>query len=651
MKSKKKIILGENVTKPEIIKNRFRKSSTDKNIKDLDIQYNEFEEDEDLSMFKRLRKLTIKDSIIFGLNLPKVDILDIKDTIINKPLVIQNVKTLHLNNVTINEDITISCDRAIITNTNLSSVDIIILNEVRSLTMDKISGAPIELPPNKYIKEISISNSELILDIYQFPSLESLDIKNCDYYISNNNFVINKLHIEGDIDQSLISSVFLVDSKINNVRLINKSEEFLNLEILRDIKELSLKGNIEYVRFDPSLEKIEILDCYIKSFDINGELRAEDITVKNTQDLYYLLVNRATKKITLEELRVDIERLFKSRIKELSLRNCDIVYYNSLDTLEKLIIKNSNFADSILSNGIKYLSLENCGIDDIEPIVKLINLEELYFSYNRISIIPDSIKCFKLEILDISNNINLRYITRNINRLTRLRVLDIDNNYNLRSIPDELMQLENLETINMENCNNLVLSEELRHWIEKKTSTVHYQSHIDNINIFYFFARMVNPRRKYNNITNFINQDITFGIRDKLTMFNSLKYETVYDLENVNYRDDFDTYFFINFNEEDFKFINDKEQLREIMKEETFGNMEIFFGSMIQMITLPTVVHRYIFLSNPYNRNKYLMEGNIFVTKFINKAKNSINEIISNKEYDSKIKVRIIMNIIYSWYN
>jgi Leucine-rich repeat (LRR) protein len=96
-----------------------------------------------------------------------------------------------------------------------------------------------------------------------------------------------------------------------------------------------------------------------------------------------------------------------------------------------------------LLKNVTHVELNNNYLEDMTPILSLLNLKTLHLDYNKIENIPQEIgNLTNLEVLYISYN-NLKSISESIGMLTKLSWFSIDNN-NLKSIPESISLLTNL---------------------------------------------------------------------------------------------------------------------------------------------------------------------------------------------------------------
>ncbi len=163
--------------------------------------------------------------------------------------------------------------------------------------------------------------------------------------------------------------------------------------------------------------------------------------------------NDGTKLVMLNNLKKMVN------LTELELVHCDLDRVPhaifSLSNLQTLDLKENNLRtiEEIVSfqhlRKLTCLKLWHNGIAFIpEHIKKLSSLERLYFSHNKIEILPSHLfLCNKLRYLDLSNN-DIRFIPPEVGVLQSLQYFSVSCN-KIENIPDELFFCKKLKTLKL----------------------------------------------------------------------------------------------------------------------------------------------------------------------------------------------------------
>ncbi|XP_073427588.1 volume-regulated anion channel subunit LRRC8C [Dendrobates tinctorius] len=233
---------------------------------------------------------------------------------------------------------------------------------------------------------------------------------------------------------------------------------------LRNLEELYLIGslspdiskniNLESFR---ELKSLKIL--YIKSnlskipqgaVDVSGHLQKLSILNDGTK---LVMLNNLKKMVNLTELELihcDLERIPHAIFSLLALQELDLKE-NNLKSIEEILSFQHLRKLTILKlwyNSITYIP---------EHIKKLSSLERLYFSHNKIEVLPSHLfLCHKLRYLDLSYN-DIRFIPPEIGVLQSLQYFSISSN-KVESVPDELYFCKKLKTLKIGKNNLSTLS-------------------------------------------------------------------------------------------------------------------------------------------------------------------------------------------------
>ncbi|XP_069825175.1 volume-regulated anion channel subunit LRRC8C [Dendropsophus ebraccatus] len=233
---------------------------------------------------------------------------------------------------------------------------------------------------------------------------------------------------------------------------------------LRNLEELYLIGslspdvskniNLESFR---ELKSLKIL--FIKSnlskipqgaVDVSGHL--QKLCIHNDGSKLVML-NNLKKMVNLTELELihcDLERIPHAIFSLVALQELDLKE-NNLKSIEEILSFQHLRKLTILKlwyNSITYIP---------EHIKKLSSLERLYFSHNKIEVLPSHLfLCHKLRFLDLSYN-DIRFIPPEIGVLQSLQYFSISCN-KVESVPDELYFCKKLKTLKIGKNNLSTLS-------------------------------------------------------------------------------------------------------------------------------------------------------------------------------------------------
>nr|XP_033772666.1 volume-regulated anion channel subunit LRRC8C isoform X2 [Geotrypetes seraphini] len=152
----------------------------------------------------------------------------------------------------------------------------------------------------------------------------------------------------------------------------------------------------------------------------------------------------------LELVHCDLERIPHAVFSLLTLQELDLKE-NNLKSIEEIVSFQHLRKLTILKlwyNSITYIP---------EHIKKLSSLERLYFSHNKIEVLPSHLfLCNKLRYLDLSYN-DIRFIPPEIGVLQSLQYFSISCN-KVESVPDELYFCKKLKTLKIGKNNLCALS-------------------------------------------------------------------------------------------------------------------------------------------------------------------------------------------------
>ncbi|XP_017541119.1 volume-regulated anion channel subunit LRRC8C [Pygocentrus nattereri] len=243
--------------------------------------------------------------------------------------------------------------------------------------------------------------------------------------------------------------------KVLRVKFDDGRELPLWLYGLRNLEELNLTGSLS-----PDASKNITLDSLrelksLKTLTLKSNLtKIPQSIVDVSSHLQRLYVhNDGTKLVMLNNLKKMVH------LTELELVHCDLERIPhaifSLAHLQELDLKENNLRsiEEIISfqhlRKLTCLKLWHNGITHIpEHIKKLGSLERLYFSHNKIEVLPSHLfLCNKLRYLDLSYN-DIRLIPPEVGVLQSLQYFSVSCN-KLENIPDELFFCKKLKTLKL----------------------------------------------------------------------------------------------------------------------------------------------------------------------------------------------------------
>ncbi|XP_044157874.1 volume-regulated anion channel subunit LRRC8C [Bufo gargarizans] len=233
---------------------------------------------------------------------------------------------------------------------------------------------------------------------------------------------------------------------------------------LRNLEELYLIGSLSHdisknINLESFRELKSLKILFIKSnlskipqgaVDVSGHL--QKLCIHNDGSKLVML-NNLKKMINLTELELihcDLERIPHAIFSLIALQELDLKE-NNLKSIEEILSFQHLRKLTILKlwyNSIIYIP---------EHIKKLTSLERLYFSHNKIEVLPSHLfLCHKLRYLDLSYN-DIRFIPPEIGVLQSLQYFSISCN-KVESVPDELYFCKKLKTLKIGKNNLCTLS-------------------------------------------------------------------------------------------------------------------------------------------------------------------------------------------------
>ncbi|KAM6938758.1 volume-regulated anion channel subunit LRRC8C [Lycodopsis pacificus] len=233
---------------------------------------------------------------------------------------------------------------------------------------------------------------------------------------------------------------------------------------LRNLEELYLTGSLcPDVSKNIVLESLREMKC-LKTLSLKSNLTKIPQSIvdvsSHLQRLYFhndgsklVMLNnlkKMTNLIELELVRCDLERIPHAIFSLTNLQELDLKE-NNLRSIEEIISfqhLRKLICLKLWYNGIMYIP---------EHIKKLGYLERLYFSHNKIEILPSHLfLCNKLRYLDLSNN-DIRFIPPEIGVLQSLQYFSVTCN-KIESLPDELFFCKKLKTLKLGKNSLSILS-------------------------------------------------------------------------------------------------------------------------------------------------------------------------------------------------
>ncbi|XP_053325959.1 volume-regulated anion channel subunit LRRC8C [Spea bombifrons] len=332
--------------------------------------------------------------------------------------------------------------------------------EIQLFMLSGIPDTIFEVTELQALKLEIINNVTIPATIAQLDHLEELSLYQCSL----------KIHVA--------ALTFLKDNlKVLRVKFDDIREIPPWMYSLRNLEELSLIGSLcPDVAKNITLESFRELKSLKILFIKSNLVKIPQSTVDVSSHLVKLCIhNDGTKLVMLNNLKKMVN------LTELELIHCDLERIPhsifSLLTLQDLDLKENNIKsiEEIVSfqhlRKLTALKLWYNSISYIpEHIKKLTSLERLYFSHNKIEILPSHLfLCHKLRFLDLSYN-DIRFIPPEIGVLQSLQFFSIACN-KVESVPDELYFCKKLKTLKLGKNNLCSLS--------PKIGNLVFLSHLD----------------------------------------------------------------------------------------------------------------------------------------------------------------------------
>ncbi|XP_068176360.1 volume-regulated anion channel subunit LRRC8C [Antennarius striatus] len=223
----------------------------------------------------------------------------------------------------------------------------------------------------------------------------------------------------------------------------SKNTVFESLREMKCLKTLSLKSN--FTKIPQSI------------VDVSSHLQRLYLHNDGTKLVMLNNLKKMSNLIELELVRSDLERIPHAIFSLTNLQELDLKE-NNLRSIEEIISFQHLRKLTCLKlwyNSIMYIP---------EHIKKLGSLERLYFSHNKIEILPSHLfLCNKLRYLDLSNN-DIRFIPPEIGVLQSLQYFSVTCN-KIENLPDELFFCKKLKTLKLGKNSLSILSPKISYLV------------------------------------------------------------------------------------------------------------------------------------------------------------------------------------------
>lgn len=323
-------------------------------------------------------------------------------------------------------------------------------NNRLELQLFMLPGLPdtvFELTELQSLKLEIINNATIPASISQLEDLQELSLYQCSL----------KLH-------TTATSFLKENLKVLRVKFDDNRELPNWMYGLRNLEELHLIGSLspdasKNIVFESLREMKCLKTLYLKSnltkipqsiVDVSSHLQRLYLHNDGTRLVMLNNLKKMSNLIELELVRCDLERIPHAIFSLTNLQELDLKE-NNLRSIEEIIsfqhLRKLNCL-KLWYNSIMYIP---------EHIKKLSSLERLYFSHNKIEILPSHLfLCNKLRYLDLSNN-DIRFIPPEIGVLQSLQYFSVTYN-KIENLPDELFFCKKLKTLKLGKNSLSILS-------------------------------------------------------------------------------------------------------------------------------------------------------------------------------------------------
>nr|XP_029488922.1 volume-regulated anion channel subunit LRRC8C-like isoform X1 [Oncorhynchus nerka] len=314
-------------------------------------------------------------------------------------------------------------------------------NNRLELQLFMLSGLPdtiFEVTELQSLKLEIINNVTIPASIAQLENLQELSLYQCclKSHTTATSFLkdnLKVLRVKFDDSRELphwlyhlrnLEELYLIGSLSPDA---SKNVVLESLRELKNLKTLSLKSN--FTKIPQSI------------VDVSSHLQKLYVYNDGTK---LVMLNNLKKMVNLTELELvhcDLERIPHAVFSLTNLQELDLKE-NNLRSIEEIVSCQHLHKLTCLKlwhNSICYIP---------EHIKKLGSLERLYFSHNKIEILPSHLfLCNKLRYLDLSNN-DIRFIPPEIGVLQSLQYFSVTCN-KIENLPDELFFCKKLKTLKL----------------------------------------------------------------------------------------------------------------------------------------------------------------------------------------------------------
>lgn len=332
------------------------------------------------------------------------------------------------------------------------------------------------------LNSLDLSNNPYLSSKSKLPEeLNFLDISNCNL---NNLEIISNLRLLYELNVSSnkltnlndlpnfkdITSIKVSNNKINNWDKLKEIGITFNIPEINEYEEeyFEFEGKYSDYEYDGSIA-LEANNCNIKDISVFNDLKIRNLTLKDNN---------------LE----DISNLKNDVITTIDLSNNNIKGFDSLKNIEVGIF-------------------ENCGITNLNEILKLENIQLLNLKDNKIVDITDLSKLKNLVSLSLDGNKGLKgTLSNDLLFMLNVSNCDLDNDFNITNLK-ELTNLIINENPKITKLSNIIKDNAEKMWnVECTEISFEEYEKIKEINPFIrIFSEVINCNQLVEN-----NQTINF---------------------------------------------------------------------------------------------------------------------------------------------
>lgn len=303
------------------------------------------------------------------------------------------------------------------------------LTELQSLKLEIINNVtvPASISQLENLQELSLCQCSLKLHTTAVSFLKE-NLKVLRVKFDDNRELPNWMYGLRSLEELYLTGSLSPDASKNIV--------FESLREMKCLKTLCLKSNL--TKIPQSI------------VDVSSHLQRVHLHNDGTKLVMLNNLKKMSNLIELELVRCDLERIPHAIFSLTNLQELDLKE-NNLRSIEEIISFQHLRKLTCLKlwyNSIMYIP---------EHIKKLGSLERLYFSHNKIEILPSHLfLCNKLRYLDLSNN-DIRFIPPEIGVLQSLQYFSVTCN-KIENLPDELFFCKKLKTLKLGKNSLSILS-------------------------------------------------------------------------------------------------------------------------------------------------------------------------------------------------